>query len=162
MTETNLYTVGVADLKISNEPKSTLITYALGSCIGLVAYDPVSKVGGLLHLQLPESKGYEAQARSNPYKFADTGINALLESLYAAGASKNRLVIGVFGGANMLKDEQVFQIGIRNARATKKILWQQTLFIKHEDVGGTSNRTVSLDLDTGRIRMKKDGAVVEF
>lgn len=162
MIDTIAYTVGVADLKVSDDPKSTLITYALGSCIGLIAYDPVRKLGGLLHLQLPESKGFEAQAKENPYKFADTGINALLETMYAAGASKNRLVIGMFGGANMLQDEQIFQIGIRNARATKKILWQQTLFIKFEDVGGASNRTVSLDLDTGRIRMKKDGAVIEY
>jgi len=162
MTDKTAFTVGVADLKLSDDPASALITYALGSCIGLIAYDPQRQLGGLLHLQLPDSKGYEAQAQANPFKFADTGIAALLDSLYAAGAAKNRLVIGMFGGANMLQDEHVFQIGIRNTRATKKILWQQTLFIKHEDVGGTSNRTISIDIGTGQIRMKKDGTVVEF
>lgn len=162
MTEKSAITVGVADMKVSNDPSVSLITYALGSCIGLVAYDPNAKLGGLLHLQLPESQNFEAQAQQNPAKFADTGITTLIETLLANGARKNRIVVGVFGGANMLRDEQVFQIGIRNIRATKKMLWQAALFIKHEDVGGTSNRTVSLDLDTGLIRVKKDGSYVEY
>jgi chemotaxis protein CheD len=162
MAEKSVITVGVADLKVSNDPSASLITYALGSCIGLVAYDPRAKMGGLLHLQLPESQNFEAQAQENPAKFADTGIIALVETMLAHGARKNNLVIGVFGGANMLQDEHVFQIGIRNIRATKKMLWQAALFIKHEDVGGTSNRTVSLDLDTGLIRVKKDGIYVDY
>lgn len=160
MTEKTQLTIGVADMKVSNDPNVSLITYALGSCIALIAYDPALKLGGLLHLQLPESQGYQVQSQENPYKFADTGIAALLDTLLSAGASKNRLVIGVFGGANMLQDEQFFQIGIRNTRAAKKILWQHALFIKHEDVGGTSNRTVSIDLATGQIRMKKDSITV--
>lgn len=155
-------TVGVADMKISNDPNSSLVTYALGSCIGLIAYDPAAKLGGLLHLQLPESQAFGTQGQEHPAKFADTGIATLLEGLFQAGANKNRLVIGVFGGANMLQDEQVFQIGIRNTRAAKKMLWQHALFIKHEDVGGTSNRTISLDVGTGKITMKKDGVVVEL
>jgi len=162
MTDKTVITVGVADMKVSSDPDSSLITYALGSCIGLVAYDPLRKLGGLLHLQLPDSQAFGTQGQENPAKFADTGIAALVETLLASGASKNRMVIGVFGGANMLKDEQVFQIGMRNIRAAKKSLWQAALFIKHEDVGGTSNRTVSLDLETGLIRVKKDGAYVEY
>jgi chemotaxis protein CheD len=157
-----VFTVGVSDMKISNDPGSVLITYALGSCIGLVVYDPIVHLGGLLHFQLPDSKGFEDAARENPYKFADTGVAALFEVMYSAGAHKNRLVIGIFGGGNMMQDEKIFQIGVRNARASKKILWQNSLFIKYEDVGGTTNRTVSLDLETGRIRMKKDGEVIEF
>ena len=155
-------TVGVADMKISDDPNTSIVTYALGSCIGLIAYDPTLKLGGLLHLQLPESQGFSAEVRQNQYKFADTGIAALFDELFAKGAQKNRLVIGVFGGANMLQDEHVFQIGIRNTRATKKILWQHALFIKHEDVGGTSNRTISIELGTGKMTMKKDGVVVEL
>jgi len=162
MTDKTAITVGVADMKVSNDPNSSIITYALGSCIGLVAYDPQRKVGGLLHLQLPESENFVAQAKENPAKFADTGITLLMDTLTAHGAAKNRLVVGMFGGANMLQDEHVFQIGIRNIRAAKKMLWQAALFIKHEDVGGTSNRTVSLDLETGRIRVKKDGTYVEY
>jgi chemotaxis protein CheD len=156
------FTVGVADMKISNDPESSLVTYALGSCIAVVAYDPAARVGGLLHFQLPEAAGYEAQARNNPHKFGDTGILALFDAVYAAGAQKNRLVIGIFGGANMMQDERIFQIGLRNARSAKKILWQNSLFIKHEDVGGTTNRTITLELDSGLIRMKKDGEIYEY
>jgi len=161
MSDNSVQTIGVSDMKIGKAPGS-LITYALGSCIAVVAYDKAIKLGGLLHFQLPEAKGFEAQAAQNPYKFGDTGIAALFNDLFAAGANKNRLVIGIFGGANMMKDEQVFQIGIRNARSTKKMLWQSALFIKYEDVGGTTNRTVSLDLETGKIKMKKDGEIFEY
>ncbi len=162
MSDRVVYTVGVSDLKISATPSSSLITYALGSCIAVLAYDPAVRVGGLLHFQLPESKGFEVQAAENPYKFGDTGIAALFQELYALDANKNRLLIGVFGGANMMRDEHIFQIGIRNARTAKKMLWQYSLFIKYEDVGGTTNRTVSLDLETGRMKMKKDGQTIEF
>lgn len=162
MSEKVVHTIGVSDMKIGRGPNASLITYALGSCIAVLAYDPVVQVGGLLHFQMPESKGFEAQSVQNPYKFGDTGIKTLFDDLYALGAVKNRLVIGIFGGANMMRDEHVFQIGIRNTRTAKKMLWQFSLFIKHEDVGGTTNRTVSLDLDSGRMKMKKDGAVVEY
>jgi chemotaxis protein CheD len=162
MTDKHQYTIGVADLKISKDEDATLVTYALGSCIGVTAYDPATKLGGLLHLQLPESQAFADQAQDNPAKFADTGIQALLEGLIAQGANRNRLVIGLFGGGNMLQDEHVFQIGMRNIRAAKKLLWQYALFIKHEDVGGTSNRTISLHLGTGKITMKKDGVLVDF
>jgi chemotaxis protein CheD len=162
MSDKVVHTVGVSDMKIGKAPNTSLITYALGSCIAVVAYDSAAKVGGMLHFQLPESKPFEAQAAENPYKFGDTGIAALFEQLYALGAQKNRMVIGIFGGANMMRDEHVFQIGIRNTRTAKKMLWQNSLFIKFEDVGGTTNRTVSLDLDTGRMKMKKDGEVFEY
>ncbi len=162
MSDKVVHTVGVSDMKIARGPDASLITYALGSCIAVLAYDATIKVGGLLHFQLPEAKGFEPQAAENPYKFGDTGIAAMFQELYALGVNKNRLLIGVFGGANMMKDEHVFQIGIRNARTTKKMLWQYSLFIKYEDVGGTTNRTVSLDLETGRMKMKKDGETIEF
>jgi chemotaxis protein CheD len=161
MSDPSVQTIGVSDMKLGAAPGS-LITYALGSCIAVVAYDPALKLGGMLHFQLPESKGFEPQAAQNPYKFGDTGIAALFNDLFAQGANKNRLIVGVFGGANMMRDEHVFQIGIRNARSTKKMLWQSALFIKYEDVGGTTNRTVSLDLSTGKIKMKKDGEIFEY
>ena len=48
--------VGVADMVVSNDPSAELVTYSLGSCLGITVYDPVKKVGGLLHLMLPESR----------------------------------------------------------------------------------------------------------
>lgn len=156
------YTIGISEMRVCAEPGAELITYALGSCIAVIAYDPALRVGGLLHFQLPESKGFEKQSRENPYKFGDAGIPAMMDEMYKAGASRNRLQVSIFGGASMLQQEGIFQIGVRNARMSKKMLWQGTLFLKHEDVGGTFNRTVSLDIDSGRIRMKKDGQILEF
>jgi chemotaxis protein CheD len=157
-----VYTIGISGMTVCAEPEAQLVTYALGSCIAVLAYDPAVRVGGLLHFQLPESKGFEAQSRENPYKFGDAGIPAMMDELYQAGANRNRLEVSIFGGASMLEQESIFQIGVRNARMAKKMLWQGALFLKHEDVGGTSNRTVSLDIDTGRIRMKKDGQTQEL
>jgi chemotaxis protein CheD len=157
-----VYTIGISEMMISAEPGAQLITYALGSCIAVLAYDPVVRIGGLLHFQMPESKGFEQQSKENPYKFGDAGIPAMIDKLYKAGADRNRLVVGIFGGASMLSNDSVFQIGVRNARTSKKMLWQCALFLKHEDIGGTSNRTVSLDIDTGLIRIKKDGQTIEI
>jgi chemotaxis protein CheD len=157
----NVYTIGISDMVVSTEPDARLITYALGSCIAVIGYDPLRHIGGLLHFQLPESGSFP-DAAATPYKFGDLGIPAMLAALYKAGADRNRLVVGTFGGASMLKDEGVFEIGIRNARTCKKMLWQAALFVKHEDLGGTTNRTVSIDLDTGHIHMKKDGHTIEL
>ena len=78
------------------------------------------------------------------------------------GAMKNRLVVGMFGGANMLDDNELFKIGTKNARATKKILWQHSISVHHEDVGGTCSRTVSLEVGTGMIGLRRDGVVYNF
>lgn len=144
-------------MKASKDPASFIITHSLGSCIGLVGYDPKMHAGGLLHFQLPDSANHARRARENPFMFADTGIPLFLETLYSLGASKSRLQVSMFGGANMLDDEELFKIGTKNARATKKLLWQQSISVVHEDVGGNSSRTVSLDIATGNISLRRDG-----
>ena len=144
-------------MKTSTDPASFVITHSLGSCIGLVAYDPRMHAGGLLHFQLPDSANHSRRALENPFMFADTGIPRFLDSLYSLGASKGRLRVSMFGGANMLDDEELFKIGTKNARATKKLLWQQAISLVHEDVGGNSSRTVSLDIGTGEISLRRDG-----
>ena len=162
LDEVNRILVSISDMKASKDPKSLLITHSLGSCIGLVGYDPMAKAGALLHFQLPNSANHTRRANENPFMFADTGIPLFLQSLYSLGASKAHLVFAMFGGANMLDDNELFKIGIKNARATKKILWQQCFSLHHEDVGGSSSRTVSLTIATGQISLKKDGKVYKF
>ena len=159
MGELKRINVSISDMKASADPDALLITHSLGSCIGLVVYDPGRSVGGLLHFQLPDSSTHGQRAQENPYMFADTGIPLLLERLFALGAQKARIVVGMFGGANMLDDEELFKIGTKNARATKKILWQHSLSITHEDVGGRSSRTVSLEVGKGVIGLRRDGMV---
>ena len=149
-------------MKVSKDPGDLIITHSLGPCIGVVLRDPVSKASGLLHFQLSASKGHEAKAQTHPYMFADTGIPALFSAVERIGGSKNRWEVSIFGGASMLKDDEVFKIGVKNSRAAKKLLWQACMTIKYEDVGGTSSRTVGIEVDTGNIRLHKDGKVYIF
>jgi chemotaxis protein CheD len=157
MGELKRITVSISDMKASADPASMLITHSLGSCIGLVGYDPQAGVGALLHFQLPDSANHGKRAQENPFMFADTGIPLFLQVLARMGAHKGRIVVGMFGGANMLDDNELFKIGTKNARATKKILWQHSISILHEDVGGASSRTISLELATGLIGLRRDG-----
>lgn len=157
MGERKRITVSISDMKASADRDAFLITHSLGSCIGLVGYDPQRAVGALLHFQLPDSANHGKRAQENPFMFADTGIPLFLERLVALGANRNRIVVSMFGGANMLDDEGLFKIGTKNARATKKILWQHAISVAYEDVGGNCSRTVSLQIDTGTIGLRRDG-----
>lgn len=152
-----LVTVGVADCKVSNAAESALATYALGSCIALAIYDPVAAVGGLLHFMLPESSLNPGKASENPYMFADTGIPMLFHSAYRLGAEKRRLVVWAAGGAQVMDDSGVFNIGKRNNLALRKILWKAGVMIHGEEVGGTTARTVRLEVGTGRFMISGPG-----
>jgi chemotaxis protein CheD len=151
--------VGISDCKVSNDLDSTLVTYALGSCIAVVLYDPATKVGGLLHYMLPESALDAQKAQQNPFMFADTGIRALLQAVTASGALPKRMVVRLAGGAAVLDTEGVFQIGKRNYLAARKILWKAGVLISAEAVGGDVSRTIRLDLATGRMWIREAGAV---
>lgn len=148
--------VGVGDCQVTSDRSSSLITYALGSCIALVIHDPVSHVGGLLHYMLPESKLDGEKAERNPYMFADTGIPALFHKVYGLGGDKKRLRVMAAGGAQVLGSD-LFQIGKRNLLALKKILWRAGVLVHHEEVGGEVSRTIRLDVDTGEVFMKLAG-----
>jgi chemotaxis protein CheD len=149
--------VGVSDCRVSNDPNERLITYALGSCIAVAIYDPIARVGGLLHYLLPDSKIDGDKAKANPYMFADTGIPALFHSAYTLGASKKRLSVFIAGGAQVFASE-LFQVGKRNQLAMKKIMWRAGVLIEREEVGGDSSRTIYLGVDTGEVFMKIAGS----
>ena len=134
--------VGVADCRVSNQPESSLITYALGSCIAVVIHDPVTQVGGILHFMLPESSLDASKAEKNPYMFADTGIPMLFHQAYAQGAEKSRLVVCVAGGAQVINDAAVFNIGKRNREVLQGLITELHLKIFAEDIGGRSNRSM--------------------
>lgn len=143
--------VGVGDCRLSRDPDSALVTYALGSCIAVLIHDAVARVGGLLHFMLPESGQHRAKAQQNPYMFADSGIPLLFHSAYELGAEKRRLVVTAVGGAQMIDPQGMFNIGKRNCLAMRKIFWRAGILLHAEHVGGTSSRTVSLEVSTGRI-----------
>jgi chemotaxis protein CheD len=151
------HTVDIADLKATNCPTDVLITYSLGSCIGLTVYDPAVKVGGLIHCQLPLAKINPAKAAERPAMFTDTGVAALLQEVFNLGGQRQRLIAKLVGAACMLGDETLFKIGERNQTVARKVLWKNDILLSGEDVGGSISRTVSLHLATGRTIVKAAG-----
>ena len=149
--------VGVADMKVSRDPGVTLVTHSLGSCIGLAIYDPVVRVGGLLHYMLPDSSLDLKKSRNNPNMFGDTGIPLLFKSTYKFGAKKSRLRVIVAGGAQIMDQNGLFNIGKRNHTLLRKIFWKNNVMIDFEEVGGTVNRTIRLEIETGSIWLKTSG-----
>lgn len=153
--------IGIGDAQVSKDPDATLVTYALGSCIGLMIHDPVAGIGGLLHFMLPESSLDATKAQKNPFIFADTGIPLLFRSAYALGAEKKRLVVTVAGGAQMMDSQATFAIGKRNCLALKKILWKAGVMIRSEHLGGIASRTVRLEVKSGKVFLRESGQVEE-
>ena len=149
--------VGVGDMKVSAKQEETLVTYGLGSCIGVTIWDPVSRVGGLLHFMLPESQNDPVKAKVNPALYADTGIPLLFKSAYQLGADKKRLLVRVAGGAQVLDGDGVFNIGKRNYLAMKKIFWKAGVMIHAEEVGSNISRTLRLDVGTGKLLLQEAG-----
>jgi chemotaxis protein CheD len=158
----NTVVVGTADCKVTGDRDATLVTYGLGSCIALVVHDPAAKISGMLHFMLPDSSIDQARAGENPYIFADTGIPRLIEEVCEKGANRKRLSIRAAGGAQVLDKESCFQIGKRNHLAMRKILWKSGLFVSNEDVGGTSSRTVRLEVASGRLAIHSGGVEHEL
>ncbi|HEX7359393.1 MAG TPA: chemotaxis protein CheD [Bryobacteraceae bacterium] len=154
MTATRLV-VGMGDCKVSNGSGDVLITYALGSCIGLAMYDPVSCVGGLLHFMLPDSSLDAARAGENPYRYGDPGVPALLRELSKRGAERRRLRIAVAGAAEILDRGEFFNIGKRNRAALHRMLWKEGLLIAAEATGGTAPRTLGLEIGSGRFFLRE-------
>ena len=150
------HVVAVGDMKIGRDA-DLIVTHALGSCLGLVVYDPVERVGGILHAMLPLSKINPAKAQANPYMFVDTGVPALFKVLYEIGGQKPRLVIKAAGCGNPLGKTEMFKIGERNHTILKKLLWKNNILLDIEDVGGTASRTVHLDVATGQTVISSNG-----
>ena len=152
------YIVGVADMKVANVAGDVIVTHALGSCLGVMVYDPVAVVGGMLHVMMPQASLNPEKARSNPFMFVDSGVPAFFQELYAAGAVKGRCVVTVAGGSNVNGgDNDRFAIGKRNYLMLRKLFWKNGILIKAEDVGGTAPRTVYLEIGTGRTWLSTAG-----
>lgn len=146
--------IGVADMAVSNNGQVVLSTYALGSCIGVVAYDPSVKAGGILHLMLPESSISMEKALRQPAMFADTGLPHFFKALTGVKAERFRLRLFVAGGASVISGNDPFRIGERNIRATMDYLAKNGYKVTHNEVGGSVNRTIHLEMSTGIVTLK--------
>jgi len=150
--------VGVGDMAVSDDAGRVLSTYALGSCVGLVAYEPFLKVGGILHLMLPDSTIAAAKAAANPAMFADTGLPQFFHLLGTFRARAPRLQLLIAGGANVILGHDPFCIGERNVRATVDFLTRNGFEVRRAEVGGSVNRTLHLVLATGLVTIKSPTA----
>ena len=153
--------VGMADLKIAKNP-DILTTLGLGSCIGIAVWGPMTKIGGLAHIMLPDST--KIRNNSNIAKFADTGIDELIRLMLQAGANKNKLVAKIAGGARMFEVSgatTVGNIGEKNAIASKEKLKQLGIPLLAEDTGLNYGRTVELDCSNGNYLIKAVGKQVK-
>jgi chemotaxis protein CheD len=149
--------VGLADRALSTDVSSIIITFALGSCLGVSLWDPVAHIGGLLHLMLPESSTNPEKAAIQPFMFADTGVPRFFKEAYALGAEKSRLVVCVAGGAALgMPGESCFQIGQRNIAALRKLFWKNGVLIHAQETGGRTPRTMSIHIGTGEVSLKTD------
>ena len=149
--------VGMADLNVCAAPDA-ITTLGLGSCIGIAIRDPITKIGGLAHIMLPDSK--QIKNNSNLYKFADTGIDELVRLLLLKGASKQRLVAKIAGGAQMFafqNKSDLVRVGERNAEACVEILKRLNIPLLAQDTGLNYGRTVVFYPETGDYKIKAVG-----
>ena len=146
--------IGIGDMKVLRQ-QGTLITCALGSCIGITLYDPVIKLGGLLHIMLPVAGD---QGAATPFKFADTGIREMVRKMAAYGGMSRRYVCKIAGGAQMFQmTGPIGNIGERNIASVRKELAAQQIRIKGEDLGKNYARTMLLDVATGTVKVRTMG-----
>lgn len=157
-----VHTVGIAEMMVSKGNGDILITYSLGSCVGLTLYDPVLQVGGIIHCMLPLSKLDEEKSKKKPCMFTDSGITKLLDDVFKLGVKRHNLLAKVAGGGAPLKTPNSFNIGDRNLVVLRKILWKNDILIAAEDVGGTKPRTMKLCIASGVTTIKSGGCEEEL
>jgi chemotaxis protein CheD len=153
----NNISVGLGEIGISQDPDDVIVAYGLGSCLGIAMYDPVIHLGALLHAVLPENTN---SADSNPAKYVDTGIVALIEQLKSKGAIQSRMITRVIGGANMLIApglSHTFDIGNRNVAQAHTVFSKLKIKVAVEETGGNIGRTVRLYIVDGRMTVRTMG-----
>lgn len=152
--------VGLGEQAISRNPEDVLIAYGLGSCIGAVMIDPISRVSGLLHAVLPKATNGVTHSKSSVSKYVESGIEGLITALVQEGASKKNLVVRIIGGANMLMPSGVtrsFDIGTRNIEAARSTLNRLNIPVSAEAVGGHIGRTVRVYVGESRVTVRVIG-----
>lgn len=148
--------VGIADMKMARQ-EGMLITYALGSCIGICLYDPLIQLAALVHIMLPLNM---ETGRKSPLKYADTGIRETLRQMEMQGAARSRIVAKIAGGARMFEvagGGNLGNIGQRNIESTHMVLRREGIRLLREDVGGTVARTLLFDVASGQACVRSYG-----
>ncbi|MDX2225733.1 MAG: chemotaxis protein CheD [Verrucomicrobiae bacterium] len=143
--------VGMGEYRVGAGP-GTVVTYALGSCVGLTAYDPLNRVGGLLHYMLPTATTTPPE-KPDEGRYLDHALPRFLDRLTESGAQKRFLEFKAFGGADTAK-LSLFDVANRNIAALKELSVRLRIFVRVWEVGGRDYRTVSLDLSNGKVLVR--------
>jgi chemotaxis protein CheD len=143
--------VGIGEIVISNNIEDTIKTFALASCIGVVAYSPFRKVGGMIHIALPSPPlGSESTVKCCYY--ASVGIPYFISCMSRDyGCLKGELIISLYGGANSIRTYDAFNIGRKNIDASRNILSEMNLKFNDTETGKSVSRTIELDILTGQV-----------
>lgn len=156
VSDERVKSAGLGQIVVSSNQDDVLVAYGLGSCVGVVGYDPQAKIAGLLHALLPQHRNGEA----NYAKFVDTGIPQLVREMESYGARRRNTIWYVVGGAEMLRVPGMsgeFNIGTRNAEVARAVMAREGLRIKAIDVGGTAGRTVKITVRDGIVTVRTLG-----
>lgn len=159
------YVVGIAEMKISSSSEDEIVTYSLGSCLGITAYDHKNQIGGLLHVMLPFSDHKEQIRNGNPFMYVDTGVPLFINKMIQRGAKKTHIQVNVAGGAFLhmnSSEDHFFKIGKRNFLVLRKLLWKNNILMKSYDIGGDYPRTMSIKLSDGSVYIKSKGETVQL
>jgi chemotaxis protein CheD len=153
--------VGLGEMQVSDDPKMVLACLGLGSCIGVSAYDPVARVGAMVHVVLPH--GNNVDCGKSPTKYANTALPAMVNAMVRKGALKSRIVLKIAGGAKIIHTipaGSILDVGDRNITAVKNAVAENKLSIKAEDIRGTLGRSMWLSIDTGVTRSRTTASTV--
>lgn len=154
ITKEDTLVVGVGDMKISGDPDIKLVTFSLGSCVAISVYDPVARVGGILHAMLPDAMIAVERPDFNPNKYVNSGLPLLFKGCYDLGAQKNRMKVKLAGCSNVLDNGNYFNIGRRNYAETRKNLWRNNVLIDAECCDANESITMFLNIGNGDVVLK--------
>jgi chemotaxis protein CheD len=153
-----IVSIGMGEMKVTNDPSVSLCCVGLGSCIGFCVYDPIARIGGMAHMVLPQ------QAHKNggipTAKYVNTGIPLVLEEMQKAGAMQSRLIVKMAGGAQMFSipgANMALDVGTRNIEMAHQLLANMGIRQMRSDLGGSKGRTMYLIVETGKVFVRTVG-----
>ncbi len=146
--------VGIGDYAVSRSPEETIVTFALASCVAVTAYSPSIKAAGMIHIVLPAPTP-NREGSLGPYYYATTGIPLMLNKMCSEyGCLKSELRVRLFGGANSIREKDVFKLGQKNIRMVEKVLKDMKLSYDSSETSGTLSRTLEMNVGTGMVAIK--------
>ncbi|HUX40888.1 MAG TPA: chemotaxis protein CheD [Rectinemataceae bacterium] len=146
-------TLGVGDWAVSDNAADVIKTYALGSCVAVMIFDVSKTIAGMAHVALPDSAVDPEKAKAQPGYFADVGVAVMIEEMKRRGATRPHVWVKLAGGAAVMDPKGIFDIGKRNVLAIKRALWRSALGPIGEDTGGSTSRTVAMNVADGAITL---------